>query len=427
MKRLLYLFAIVFVFSIFVSCNPNKVNNKVVYVSYTFIDDIQDKVNSLLSTRGCHSDTTIIGNYIFGMSPEELTKYLQVNNISQAFLPNKYTSSNIMLGDKLYNCFVLYGFDTNDRLRYVDIFLESTDEHSVRNDMAKSLGNHYIFATDKISQTSLWFCGNQEYIMYHSILCENIRIFISDITYTGDISTYEIDPIEHINASYLSLGKDSISVSFYSQYIRSQYSCIACDTLTYNGVSYTLKDGKNNKQMNKDEALEFFHSDKTYHLNTRDNVYVLSSPNGKRIVNPTGVLDKYYNMSFADEVYVLAIKGDWVKIQNCEYPQNCGWVRKNLLNKEPSLQPDKKIFNTHRYSQHLSYINENTWKKTEENNSINDLNATGLLEDIQSKKDAYNASIAREIMYKEAGLNDMAKQEKKERQQKLRSGEYILN
>ncbi len=83
----------------------------------------------------------------------------------------------------------------------------------------------------------------------------------------------------------------------------------------------------------------------TYYSITKDNhEYLLDTPNGNKILNKKATEHfkekTYYRIGKLDKVKIVQTDGEWVKVEHSLFPENNGWIKKELL-EENGNEPNR--------------------------------------------------------------------------------------
>lgn len=411
MKRIFFIYIVAL---ILVSCNSTE-STGVKKVTYNFRSDLRQELSVLYQARDTAKryETTVIGGFEFGLAPFALIEQLQDNGISDLFFPEYYTRSQLIIGEHRYMPKIKYGFGDNNELRYVEMLFGFEFKGVLLSDLMIELGMNAIYAVDSFSAKNkkqdflqVWFDGNHEYSLSYKELDGYMKLCICEVDYGGNINTAIMDHLKTIYNSYDHKGSE---VCLQYDYGGSIFS--SGGTIKYNGDDFVIIDSRDNSETISESGMrERFYSKRKYQINASGYVYVLNTPNGSRVKNPTGVLSPHYCMTSNDEVFLLEMKGDWVKVMQFQHHQNKGWIRKSII-KKPSYLTIAEPMKCERYAIEI------TTPKTTSTPSFS-------YEEYQKKQDDYYRSVNREKAMRDAGLKEYADREKKERIEKLQSGEY---
>jgi len=134
-----------------------------------------DKLKQRLETKlyndrgNIINDTIPFGKFYFGMKKENVLPYLRTKKMSNDLFLDKYTICKIQIIDTLCNVPISFYFDTQNRLREVNILIDK--EYKTREVLKEFFGDKYIEETSDYNLNDgkiTWCKGNQKITLYSS-------------------------------------------------------------------------------------------------------------------------------------------------------------------------------------------------------------------------------------------------------------------
>lgn len=353
-------------------------------------------------------DTTLVGGYVLGMNQTQLVKHLIGYDLSDCYFPDGFVKSSLVIGHETLYPYIGYYFNEQGGLSQIRAFFKSESLESVAGKLIPILGTKYFLikpsAKNQFSKY-LWFNNNQCYYLcndtgFTEASCELRIINTKNVNGSRKAPLYVTDLLK---LSYAEAGR-SIDMEYDVASLKSPMS------IKYDGEVFTWKWGVHTEERDEDAMRETYYTNISYGFTTEDpDLY--DAPNGRI----KGHLS-YFNGGMG--VNVALIKGDWVEVRfvNKDRYEEFGWMRKtDLVN--PSYD--------YTYKDNVTLFSSSRENYT----PFSEIYHVGLIQEhpqtpsMPDSEKEYWQSISREQQMRDAGFDEMADREKKERQKKVRSGE----